>query len=282
MKWYDRTFVAHVSGGVPSAAMALLAVEKYGDDLRLAFADTLFESKETYDFINSLERAIGLPIVRLNNGQDIWDVFFDRMMLYCPKESGGGCMASYWLKKIPLVKHKQQFRNPWSLIGYTPDESERALQLISRNPSERFVFPLIEWDGGTFFCGCKKIIERHGLKIPSVYENAGVRHNNCARRCIASGVKNWSLLWKDDLAEYLYVESLEQDFMAKLRSLGRKVITILRDRRGGTTKNFSLYQLRQELEQGVRFADDSWRYGGNSCACANAQLQMFNLPTVLA
>lgn len=46
---------------------------------------------------------------------------------------------------------------------------------------------------------------------------------------------------------------------------GRKEITILRDRRGGTTKNLSLQQLREEIESGARWPNDDWR--SDSCSC---------------
>ena len=58
------------------------------------------------------------------------------------------------------------------------------------------------------------------------------------------------------MTHYLYNEGREQDFLASLRAKSRKEVTILRDRRGGETKNFSLLDLRRELEAGVRFADD--------------------------
>ena len=52
--------------------------------------------------------------------------------------------------------------------------------------------------------------------------------------------------------------------MAELKSTGRKVVSILRDRRGGETNNLTLQRLREEVEQGITDHDDGWR--SSSCS----------------
>ena len=260
------TRIAHVSGGISSAAVYLLEVES-GRPFRAVFANTNYESEDTYDFIRALEKAGGVKIDWLNNdGKDIWDVFIERKQMTAPKHLGGGCMASYHLKKVPLRKYSAAIPGAIDLIGYGPDEEDRVARLAVKNPGERFEFPLFE--NKVFFCEQKRIIARHGLTLPKAYRE-GMPHNNCNRQCIAAGIKFWALLWKDDPKRYDYAERREQEFLQVLRDAGRQEFTFLRDRRGGETKNMSLRDLRESLERGERFADERSRI---PCSCSTIQL----------
>ena len=255
-------YLVNVSGGLASAAVWRRALERFGPDNVLpCFADTMSESADTYQFLNDCEKAAGQRLTRLSQGKDIWDVFMERGMLTDPKN--GGCMASYWLKKVPLEQHAKQFDNPTILVGFGPDECDRVERLVRSRPDCNFDFPL-RWEPRMWACGVKNYVLDWGIEnLPRAYAD-GMGHNNCNRNCIKGGISYWSLTWKDDLDGYLYHESREQDFLAMLRNRGRKEHTILKDRRGGKTKNMSLYQLRLELENGTRFADDSYRM---PCAC---------------
>lgn len=113
-------------------------------------------------------------------------------------------------------------------------------------------------------CDVEADLKRRGLKIPSTYAK-GYSHANCAGACILAGTKQWTGLLADDPEQFAFEEENEQRFLADLRAKGRKEITILRDRRGGVTRNLPLKQLREEVAQGIRHDDHSWRE--NSCSC---------------
>ena len=57
-----------VSGGKDSTVALLLALEKQGKDKVVPiFTDTGFEASETYEYLNYLEKALGIEIVRLKH-----------------------------------------------------------------------------------------------------------------------------------------------------------------------------------------------------------------------
>jgi 3'-phosphoadenosine 5'-phosphosulfate sulfotransferase (PAPS reductase)/FAD synthetase len=57
--------VVSMSGGKDSTAMALLAREREAENLSYLFADTGHEHQQTYDYIDYLEQALDIEIVRL-------------------------------------------------------------------------------------------------------------------------------------------------------------------------------------------------------------------------
>jgi len=93
----------------------------------------------------------------------------------------------------------------------------------------------------------------------------GYSHNNCGGGCILAGIRQWSGLLEDNPALFHYHEEKEQELIKYLQEKNRTVMTILKDRRGGTTKSLSLKQLREEIESGKRKSTDSWRE--SSCSC---------------
>lgn len=62
----QRAHIVSVSGGKDSTATALLAIERFPDDVTLVFADTGNEHEQTYDYIRDyLPGALGRPITWL-------------------------------------------------------------------------------------------------------------------------------------------------------------------------------------------------------------------------
>lgn len=60
-----RQNIISMSGGKDSTALALLAIERETENLRFVFADTGHEHQQTYDYIDYLERALGITIERV-------------------------------------------------------------------------------------------------------------------------------------------------------------------------------------------------------------------------
>lgn len=62
---FKEHFIISFSGGIGSAAFALLALE-HDLDFECVFADTLIEDEDLHRFNAEIERVIGKPIIRLS------------------------------------------------------------------------------------------------------------------------------------------------------------------------------------------------------------------------
>lgn len=259
------TRIINVSGGKASGVALIRTIERFGAvNCKARFADTRQESADLYRFLDDLERVTGVEIVRLDQGKDCWDIWFEQMMMTNPET--GGCLASYHLKRLPLAEHAASIATPETstiYVGFGPDEDDRQERLLKAGAPWRFDFPLT-WKPRLFRCDVTDELHRRGIKPGKVYD-AGYAHDNCKGACIRAGIRQWAGLLKDDPDTYRHNEEKEQEFIRRLQAMGRKVVTILRDRRGGETRSLSLRQLREELESGVRNHDDSWRE--TQCAC---------------
>lgn len=260
--------LVNVSGGAASAVCLFRVIERYGREVVSArLADTNSEHPDLYRFVDDLERLSGVPIVRLDNdGMNIWDVFMEKMMMTDPKL--GGCLAAWNLKVLPLAAHAASLGTPDEItihIGFSPDEEDRVAKLRARNDGWRYDFPLC-WEPKLWArCDVLDELHRRGLKECSIYQD-GYPHANCLRwNCIKAGIGQWLGVLKDNRPAYLDAEAREQIFIAELVRRGREPRTILKDRRGGETKNLSLRQLREETEAGIIRKVPSWRE--STCSC---------------
>ena len=138
----DLLHVVNVSGGAASAVALFRVIERYGvENTRAVFADTNSEHQDVYRFIDDIERAAGIRIDRLNDGRDIWDVFFASAFLRLKS----GCKASYELKKKPLRAYRKSLGDPSRVVinvGFGPDEDDRQRRLIEAAKPWRVDFPL--------------------------------------------------------------------------------------------------------------------------------------------
>lgn len=78
---------------------------------------------------------------------------------------------------------------------------------------------------------CFDILINAGIDLPAMYK-LGYNNNNCVG-CVKGGIKYWSRILKDFPEHYWKMASQE-------RKMG---VSILRDRRGGTSKNLYLDEL---------------------------------------
>jgi hypothetical protein len=178
----------------------------------------------------------------------------------------GGCKASWELKRLPLQKHLVALGGPEAVtvyVGFSASEEKRQTRLNEAMAPYKVEYPLT-WQPALERCDIMQVLVERGLTPPSMYSD-GYPHANCGGACILAGIKQWSGLLRDDPSLYAYHENKEQEFLKELRRRGRTEITILKDRRGGEVSNFSLQQLREELESGERQPTDTWRV--STCSC---------------
>lgn len=259
--------LVNVSGGAGSAVALFRVIERYGrENVSARLADTNSEHPDLYRFVEDVEWSAGMYIRRLkNDGLNIWDVFFRELMFTNPET--GGCLASWHLKKLPLQLDAASIGTPEEVtihVGFSIDEDDRMAKLTERGKPWRFDFPLT-WKPALLRCDVIDELNRRSIKECVVYRD-GYPHANCLRwNCVLAGIGQWLGVLKTNPAGFAEAEDKEQQFMELLAARGRKVQTILRDRRGGVTRNLSLRQLREEHESGVRRAYPEWRE--STCSC---------------
>jgi len=255
-------YVCHISGGAASAVCWIRALDRYGE-CEAVFANTNSEDPDLYRFLDDMEKYTGLPIVRLNNdGQDIWATF----VKHSGFTNGKGCIASYRLKYLALKTYMDAVYKPDEttvLIGMGPDEEDRQIRVAKRVAPYCIDFPLC-WEPKLWKCDVEDFLKRRGLRLPDLYAK-GYPHNNCGGACIMAGIAQWTGVLKDFPERFAHAESEEQKMLKVIEERERVPWTILKDRRGGTHKTYSLKQLREDVEAGRRLPDDKWR--AKSCSC---------------
>ena len=104
-----------------------------------------------------------------------------------------------------------------------------------------------------------------GLKIPGLYR-LGFPHNNCGGRCVRAGISHFVHLYRVLPERFLEWEREEQRTRLEFIARGITPLSVLRDRRGGVTRDLWLSDLRGRVDAGEKFPRDDW--GG--CGCGGA------------
>ncbi len=275
--------VVNYSGGLCSFWAAKRVIEKVGTaDVVLLFADTLIEDPDLYEFNEHSSQILGVPITRICEGLTPWELFRKQGMI------GNNLypICSVYLKREPLdawheknclnTSEEEQSqipglhdgRQPATIyLGFDWTEPNRLSDIRAEKPLWRIEAPMIDepiWDK----CKMRREAEKLGLKIPRLYD-LGFPHNNCGGRCVRAGISHWVHLYRVLPARFLewMVEEQETQKVMLERGVSSAWFTILRDRRGGTTKPMSLLQLKERIDAGEKFPSDEW--GG--CGCGGAK-----------
>lgn len=253
------TCVVNLSGGLSSAVSAERAVERFGvDRTTLVFADTLIEDDDLHRFIDETEEYLGCKVHRIADGRTPFEVFRD--VRYLGNTRVDPCSK---ILKRDLIDRWVSENCPSDVVrvfGYRHDEEDRTQKLASRLPWTCW-FPLEErpwlspaqlWD---------RVENVWNIRIPNLYVE-GFEHNNCGGGCCKAGQKQFRRLYFTHPDRYAYWENGEQDM---IEFLGRDDISILRDRRGGTTKPLTLKAFRERIEQDASNYDET--DVGAACDC---------------
>jgi hypothetical protein len=231
-------------------------IEWYGlDRVTLVNADTGCESSGNYALVDALESASGVKIVRLDQGRDIWDVFDEHGVM---RMQNGACKASVELKQKPLDAFSRSIFSPDEVliaIGLSWDEPERQCRLTRRLEPYQAFYPLNVSPRLTE-CDIVSELDRYGLPESMAY-NLGYTHDNCRGGCVLAGQAQWAGLLHDDPEHFAYCERRERVFY------DRTGFTVLKDRRGGRTTSYPLFQLRADKAAGRQFRN-TWR---STCGC---------------
>lgn len=234
------------SGGITSWATARHVIDQHGtENVTLLFADTLIEDETLYAFNDAASAQLGVPITRVADGRDPWQVFEDKRWLgntriaQCsPELKLKVCGA--WLNDNPNLT----FANTTLYVGIDWTETERLPAIISGWAPWTVDAPLSRppyRDKRQLLAEARAL----GLPIPRLYE-LGFAHNNCGGACVKGGQAQWARLLRIFPERYARAEAAEE----RMRVLLGKDVSILRDRSGGgATKPLTLAALRRRIEE---------------------------------
>lgn len=256
--------VVNFSGGLCSFWAAHRVAQQHGPkDVTLLFADTLVESEELYLFNRKCSALLGVPITRLCYGLTPWQLFRKEGLIGNSRFP----ICSVRLKRELLDQWHREFcleMDTVLYLGFDWTEGHRLKDLREELPTWQVEAPMTEepiWDK------CRMIAEAEaiGLPISSAYV-LGLPHDNCGGGCVRAGISHWVRVYHVRPVTFANWEREEQETMADFRVRGITPLTMLKDRRGGTSKNLSLLDLRKRIEAGEKFPSDEW--GG--CGCGGA------------
>lgn len=206
------------SCGAASAVAAKLAIDKYPDEARIVYCDTLdSEHPDNYRFLRDIQRWIKRPveIIASKKHRTVDDVFMRER--YMSGILGAKCTTE--LKKVPRFAF--QLPDDVHVFGYTADEQKRIERFEGNNPELR-----LEWilrDEGLSKADCLAMLHEAGI-VPPVMYALGFRNNNCLGCVKAQGVTYWQLT-REHFPE-VYKRRCEQS-----RELGVRLLKIRGERR---------------------------------------------------
>ncbi len=255
-------YLVNISGGSGSTVALARCIERYGrDNVFAVFADTNSEHPTLYSLLDEIETVLKVPIVRLNDGRDVWDVFFASR---CIKVKSGGCKAAVELKHKPLDKYRDDNFKPADctlVLGMDWMEPDRMARAVRRLAPWNVEFPLC-WPKRLSKCQEIAELTALGLTIPVLYTR-GQLHNNCAGACVLAGQAQWIGLLQDDPVRFDHYATKEAEWRkATGNDTEEKHFSILRDRRGGGTADLPLTELKARYLAGEGFGE--WR---SICDC---------------
>ena len=247
--------IVQFSGGLCSFFAAKRVIERYGkDDVILLFADVLIESKGLYRFLDAAEQFLGVPVTKESAGKTPWDVF--KEVGFLGNSQVDPCsrilkreLCRRWIKRNTFMECFTLY------VGVSWDEG-REEEIAKRWAPWPVGFPMCDPPYMTK-CDMQREAIRLGLPLSEAYTD-GFPHDNCGGGCVKAGQAQFALLHKIRPAVYDEWERNEEDVRQHLG----KDVSILKDRRGGTTKPMTLAAFRKRIETGDY---DHHEWGGCGC-----------------
>lgn len=165
----DAIIIASVSGGKDSTAM-ILALREAGIEFRPVFADTGWEAAETYEYLGTLERLLGITIDRVGVPGGMRAKIQERAGF--PARKQRWCTRE--LKVLPLRAYHD------AVIEATDAETISAVGIRGEESTERAAMPAFafddRWNGYIWRPMMKATIEevlalhhRHGVPVNPLY-----------------------------------------------------------------------------------------------------------------
>lgn len=185
--------IIQFSGGLASAYVAHLCIEEFGkNNCILLNHDTRIEHSDTGKFKNDVCNYLGVDMIELSDGRDLWDLIVDQKAL--PSNFIPFCTRI--LKQEQGFKFLKTFKDKFVLYnGFGTHEERRVLG--SRRIAERKGYtvhsPLFE-QNITDKEAMEIIRDDWKIQIPEPYMN-GFEHNNCLP-CFKGGKAHFKRVWQ--------------------------------------------------------------------------------------
>lgn len=255
--WCSVKRVVQFSGGVGSWAAAKRVADIYGtQDMVLLFADVKDEHPDLYRFLDDASANIGVPVTVIADGRT------PRQLMRDEKFIGNS-------RKDPCSKLlKRRLLDRWCRENCDPKDTMRYIGIdwTEAHRLETFRKRVAPWSAEAPLCqepymGKDEAMAwcvREGIELPELYRR-GFSHNNCGGACIKAGQGQWALLLQHDRQRYLDWENWEAEMRAVVGDR-----SILRDRRGKTSKPLTLRDFRARVEVTGQY--DKHEHGGCGCA----------------
>ena len=260
--------VVQLSGGAGSWFAARLAIDARGsvEDVTLLFADTLIEDEDLHRFIAEAADDLGLPITRIADGRDPWQVFADVKFVGNTRVDPCSRILKRELLRAWLDDHHPEGCDV--VVGIDFSEAHRTGPIEQGLLPHRALFPMLEhnFDKADAFAA---LAERQ-IELPRL-NRLGFPHNNCGGFCVKAGQSQFALLLREFPERYAEHEQREHEMRV---ALGRDV-AILRDRRGGKTRPMTMRAFRERVESGDYVDRGDW--GGCGCALPGSQPSQLTL-----
>lgn len=243
------TTVGTLSGGVSSWGACRRWIDRHGPDgMILLFTDVggdgtnplVGEDPDTLRFRDQAAANLGVPLVNLRDGRDIWDVFAEKRWL------GNSQLAhcSWELKTKPAREWMDANVAPGArvIVGIDITDIARLPAIAQRWEPYQATAPLTDkpmlWKPQL-----TRQLEQLGIKPSRMYE-LGFEHANCPG-CVKAGHAHWLRLLTVMPDRYAYAEARETELRAKLGD-----VAILRDRADGASRPLPLREFRERAEAG--------------------------------
>lgn len=247
------------SGGLVSWATAEVVTRLYGaENTILVFADTRIEDPDLYRFVAETHAQLGCELQILRDGRTPWEVFRDVKFIGNTRIDP----CSRILKREIIRKWLEQNFDPQEVkihIGFSWDETHRLEKALPYWEPWKVEAPLT-WPDYLWTRGDIQLeLAKYHIDIPRLYK-MGFAHNNCGGFCVKAGQAQFKALLEHLPERYAHHEREEARTMQAIGTSS----TILRNRRGGSTKPMSLVEFRERLVAEGKI-DDPFDWGGCGC-----------------
>lgn len=254
--------VVMFSGGLSSWRAARIVAREHGTDrMVLLFADTKMEDPDLYRFVEEAAADVGAPLVRLEDGRDVWQVFHD--VRYLGNSRVDPC--SRVLKREIMRKWIEENTDPDECtiyLGIAWDEAHRFRNAPKNHAPWKVRAPLCEDPSIPLsHAAIKKELDAAGIAMPRLY-TLGFPHNNCGGFCVKAGFASFRLLLEKLPDVYARHEAEE----LRLRDHLGKDVAVMRSRAGGVARPVTMRAFRERIEadrQLELFEENDW----GACSC---------------
>ena len=268
----DLKAVVFFSGGAGGWSAAKRTVKKYGvKNTTLLFTDTKQEDEDLYRFMEDAAKNIGIPVTKIADGRNVWQVFHDVKMLGNSRVDP----CSRVLKREPAERWLKENCDPDTTVlvfGIDWTESHRFDDGNGRGVRPRYAklgWPNVEAPMTEApYLNKKEVLQwmrLEGLKPSRAYDQ-GLSHDNCSGGCVKAGKGHWAHLL--NVRPEVFAEWEANEIAFNAARPGKKFQTILRDQiPDQPAKPLSLTDFRKRVEAGQKL--DMFDIGGCGCFVGN-------------